>query len=124
MILADTSIWIDHLRAGDPVLSDLLAREQVVIHRYVISEVALGRLRARETVLDALKSLPAVVEAASEEVLHLIERHDLSGSGIGYVDVHLLAAVYLTPGSRIWTRDKRLQQVAERLGLAARPAVQ
>lgn len=122
MILVDTSVWIDHLRAGDEMLKMLLQRNRVRTHPFVIGEVALGSLRQRAAVLGALRGLPTATVAADSEVSQLIEDETLHGLGIGYVDAHLLAAVRLTPGTALWTRDRRLHSVAERLGLAARPA--
>lgn len=118
VILVDTSIWADHLRAGDKTLADLLDRGMVLAHPFVTGELALGNLRQRDLVLDALQDLPQTIVATNPEILHFIDRHALSGLGIGYVDVHLLAAVRLTTGAALWTRDKRLDGVADRLGLA------
>ena len=120
MILVDTSIWIDHLRAGNAVLSDLLKNKGVLIHPFVAGELALGSLRQHDLVLEASQDLPQASVATDDEVLHLIGRNALSGSGIGYVDAHLLAAARLTPGVSMWTRDKRLHAVADRLGLSPR----
>lgn len=118
MILADTSIWVDHLRAGDKALATLLDAGMVLVHPFVIGELALGDLRQREIVLTALADLPHASVATDAEVLRSIERHALSGRGIGYVDAHLLAAVKLTAGAKLWTNDKRLHGVAVQLGLA------
>ena len=119
MILVDTSVWVDHLRLGDQTLGRLLESGSVLAHAFVIGELALGDLRQRDLILDALNDLPRVVTATEQEVLHFIGKHKLHGSGIGYIDAHLLAAVRLTPGSVLWTRDKRLLESANRLGLAA-----
>ena len=118
MILADTSIWIDHLRRADDVLAGHLDAREVLGHPYVIGEVALGHLRERRLILQALHNLPRVEVATDREVLEYIERQTLFGLGIGYVDVHLLASIRLTPGARLWTRDRRLNEAAHRLGLA------
>ena len=120
MILADTSVWVDHLRAGDRALAQLLDAGQVLAHPFVIGELALSRLRQREIVLDALQDLPQASVAGDEEVLRFIEQRKLFALGIGYVDAHLLAAVRLTPAALLWTRDRRLAAAAERLSLAAR----
>ncbi|WP_458765186.1 type II toxin-antitoxin system VapC family toxin [Cupriavidus basilensis] len=122
MILVDTSVWIDHLRAGDAALAALLDANRVLAHPFVIGEIALGSLRQRDLVLGALRDLPRAVVATDDEVDRMIEDQVLYGLGIGYVDAHLLAATRLTPGSALWTRDRRLLVVADRLGLAARPA--
>jgi predicted nucleic acid-binding protein len=118
VILADTSVWVDHLRAGEGALAALLNAGMVVAHPFVIGELALGNLRQREIVLKALGDLPRAGVATDTEVLHFIERHALGGRGIGYVDAHLLAAVRLTAGAALWTNDRRLHSVAVQLGLA------
>lgn len=118
MILVDTSVWVNHLRAGDQALVELLNARSVLTHPFVLGELALGDLRQRIVVLDSLSDLPQAGVATDAEVLHFIGGHRLFGRGIGYVDVHLLAAVRLTSGAALWTHDKRLQSVAERLGLA------
>jgi predicted nucleic acid-binding protein len=122
VILVDTSVWVDHLRKGDQVLGRLLFAGRVLAHPFIVGELSLGVLRQREAVLGALMDLPQATIATEEEVFRFIEANGLPGSGIGYVDAHLLAATRLTPGAAIWTRDKRLSEVAERLGLAAHPA--
>lgn len=119
MTLADTSVWIDHLSRGDRTLQRLLQSDGVVIHPFVIGELALGRWPNRTAVLHSLHRLPRTVVAQDGEVLRLIEDWSLFGCGIGYVDAHLLAAVLLTPDTRLWTRDKRLRTVAQQLSLDA-----
>lgn len=118
MILVDTSVWIDHLRQGEPVLVENLNAGTVLVHPFVIGEVGLGSLRQRELVLGALRDLPQAEVATDEEVSAFVEREQLFGHGIGWVDAHLLAAVRLMPGVRLWSRDKRLAAVAARLGVA------
>lgn len=120
MILVDTSVWVDHLRRGDARLVDLLERANVVMHPFVVGEIACGSLHDRASILDLLQDLPAVAVAEGDEVLGFIDRHVLHGKGVGYVDVHLLASVALTEGAKIWTRDKKLRLVAEMLGCAYR----
>lgn len=122
MILVDTSVWIDHLRRGDTPLATLLDAGRVLSHPFVVGELALGGLRQRDIVLGALRDLPQASVATGMEVMDFIGRHALYGLGIGYVDAHLLAAVRLTPGTSLWTRDKRLLAAAEQLGLAAKMA--
>lgn len=119
MILADTSIWVDHLRSKDELLAELLDGTQIVLHPFVIGELALGDLRQRATILASLQNLPQTSVATAAEVLIFVARHTLHRTGIGYVDAHLLAAAQLTGDSLIWTRDKRLRAAAERLRLAA-----
>ncbi len=121
MILVDTSVWIDHLRAGDDRLAGLLETGMVLAHPFVVGELALGNLARRETVLGALLDLPRAVIATDAEALLFIERHALFGRGAGYVDIHLLAAVRLTAGATFWTRDKPLRDIAAALGLATPP---
>jgi predicted nucleic acid-binding protein len=122
VILVDTSVWVDHLREGNKSLSDLLDAGKVLSHPFVIGELALGHLLQRDLVLSALWDLAQTEVATPREVLHFVKRQRLFGLGIGYVDVHLLAAVSLTAGTRLWTRDRRLQRVAEKLGLATMPS--
>lgn len=119
MILVDTSVWIDHLRGDDAALALLLDDREVLVHPHVIGEIALGRLRQRELVIQALQRLPSATIATEVEVLLLIQSDALFGLGVGYVDAHLLAAVRLTPGARLWTRDPRLALVADRMRLGA-----
>jgi predicted nucleic acid-binding protein len=118
LILVDTSVWVDHLRRGDPRLVDLLERSIVIMHPFVVGEIACGSLHDRASILELLQDLPAAAVAEGEEVLQFINRHVLHGRGIGYVDVHLLASVTLTEGAKIWTRDKKLRLVAETIGCA------
>ncbi len=117
MTLVDTSVWVDHLRAGEPTLADMLVAGRVMIHPFVLGEVALGNLAGRDLVLGLLADLPAVTVASDTEVLRFIAAGGLFGLGIGYVDAHLLAAARLTPGMTLWTRDRRLQAAAVSLGL-------
>jgi predicted nucleic acid-binding protein len=119
VIIVDTSVWIDHLKSSDPGLVDLLGTGRVLAHSFVTGELALGSLRQRWTVLESLRDLPQATVASDDEVMMLIEREQLYGLGIGFVDAHLLAAVRLTPGALLWTRDRRLRQAATRLGLSA-----
>jgi len=118
LILVDTSVWIDHLHKRIPALVDALESESILIHPFVIGELACGRLTKRDEVLHLLATLPSSLVATDTEALELIERHRLMGKGIGYFDVHLLAAVMLTDGARLWTRDKRLAEIAARLRFA------
>jgi len=118
VILVDTSVWGDHLRANDKALVALLDTGAVLAHPFVIGELALGNLRHREIVLNALSDLPRTGVATDVEVLHFINSHKLFGRGIGYIHAHLLAAVQLTAGAELWTKDKRLHDIAIELGLA------
>ena len=117
MILVDTSIWIDHLRGVDAELVRLLGDARILVHPFVIGEIALGHVKRRRQMLDALAGLPQAVMATDAEVLAFIETADLGGTGIGYLDAHLLASAKLT-SALLWTRDKRLVAAAGKLGLA------
>ena len=119
MILADTSVWIDHLRSGDKQLHSLLMHGQVLTHPFVAAELALGSLRDRTKALVLLDSLPQAPVAHISEVRHLVETRSLYRLGLGLVDAHLLASVFISPGTTLWTRDKPLRKVAEAFGLNA-----
>lgn len=118
MILADTSVWIEHLRHGSPRLRSLLEDQVVAGHPFVTGEIALGHLRQRALVLSLLAELPTAPAASHEEALTFVEKHGLAGAGVGWVDVQLLCSVSLG-GLRLWTLDRRLGGLARRLGLAA-----
>ena len=117
MILVDTSVWMEHLRLGLPRLATLLQEGEVLIHPWVIGELACGNLRNRHQVLELLQGLPTATVASDTEVLLLIERDRLMGRGIGYVDAHLVAAARLSH-CRLWTQDRRLAAVALEQGVA------
>ena len=116
MILADTSIWIDHLRAGNKQLRELLNQRQIAIHPFIVAELALGSLRERSHTLGLLDLLPKVRVAQLSEVRHTMEARSLLGLGIGLVDAHLIASVLINPSTLLWTRDRRLRKIAESLG--------
>ncbi|CAN5207989.1 type II toxin-antitoxin system VapC family toxin [soil metagenome] len=118
MILVDTSVWIDHLRAGEPLLAEMLNTGSVLTHPFVIGELACGNLRDRQTLLSLLRKLPLAAAANDEEMLFFIEEHRLMGRGIGYIDAHLLAAVSLAGTALLWTRDKPLGAVSRSMKLA------
>lgn len=118
MVLVDTSVWVDHLRSMDAELVRLLESARVLAHPFVIGEIALGALKQRQMVIGALLDLPRAQCATDGEVMGLIDQARLAGRGIGFVDAHLIAATKLTAGARLWTRDKRLGEVAAGLGLA------
>jgi predicted nucleic acid-binding protein len=120
MILADTSIWIDHFRRSDLRLARFLDRGEVVMHPFVIGELALGYVPDIAEMMVDLRTLPRAIVADTDEVLKFIAHRKLSGSGIGYVDAHLLAAAALAPETFLWTRDKRLHSAARSLTLAAK----
>lgn len=121
MVLIDTSVWVDHLRARNEILLQLLIDENALMHPFVVGEVALGTLRGRKAILQMFGELPQAPVASPSEVLQLIERQQLFGIGIGYVDANLLASVRLTPYGKLWTRDKRLAAAALKMGVALAP---
>ncbi len=117
MILVDTSIWVAHLRRSQPRLATLLSEGQVLVHPFVISELACGTLRRRQEVLGYLHRLHLAPLARDQEALRLVELRRLMGRGLGWVDVHLLASCLLA-GATLWSLDRRLMQVATALGVA------
>lgn len=119
MILVDTSVWIEHLRARDAALAWYLEQGEVLMHPFVLGELACSNLRNRAELLALLQQLPCCRCASDAETLYFIERRGLMGKGIGWVDAHMLASVVLGGTQGLWTRDQRLQRVAEGLGLAA-----
>ena len=116
MTLVDTSIWVNHLRAGSPRLSNLLQECLVLTHSYVIGELACGMIKNRSEILALLQALPKAQIADDHEVLHLLESQKLYGSGLGWVDINLLASAQLT-GCGLWTADGPLQKAAIKLHL-------
>lgn len=118
MILVDTSIWVDHIRTPNARMIALLQGCQVCMHPWVVGELACGNLADRANRLYLLRSLPPVVVATDGEVLFFIDKHGIAGKGVGYMDMHLLAAAALGI-HKLWTRDKRLLAVAKLLGLNA-----
>ena len=121
MILTDTSVWIAHFRNGSDDLKRALENGEVLCHRHVISELACGNLRSRDTILEFLQALPPATVATDEEVLACIERNRLHGTGLGYTDVHLLTAALLT-SARLWTLESALGREAKRLRVAREDA--
>jgi predicted nucleic acid-binding protein len=117
VILVDTSVWVEHLRHGLPRLATLLQEGKLLIHPWVIGELACGNLRNRGEVLELLQGLSAASVASDSEVLLLIEREQRMGRGIGYADAHLLASAKLSH-CQLWTQDKRLAALAQEQGLA------
>ena len=121
MILADTSVWIDHLRGNNNLLMPLLEANRIVLHPMIIGELACGNLRNRKEVLTLLQQLPTINNANHEEVLYGMEQHGWMGKGIGWVDAHLLASVLLTPNTTLWSQDRRLNNLAQSVGAAFCP---
>lgn len=114
--MVDTSVWVDHLRRGNPTLVEMLEETQVWTHEFVIGELACGRLVRRSEVLDALVELPRAPLASHEEVMAFIVARRLMGRGLGWIDLHLLASAALAK-LPLWTVDKRLSTVAAELNL-------
>ena len=114
MILADTSVWVDHFRKANRRLQNLLLNDRILIHPFIIGEIACGSLGKRTEILGSLRQLPHAATASHDEVIHLIEEHRLRGKGIGWIDAHLLASTLLT-NCRLWTADRRLRAVATEL---------
>jgi predicted nucleic acid-binding protein len=119
LILADTSIWIDHLRSGNKELRKHLHDGNVVIHPFIIAELALGSVQDRTKTLALLHLLPQMRVAQLNEVRLTIEARSLYNWGIGLTDAHLIASVLINPSTLLWTRDKQLRKVAEGLGIHA-----
>lgn len=118
MILADTSIWIDHLRSNNERLSSLLADDQILCHPLVIAELALGSIKNRAQILALLDDLPSAPVAEIDEVRTVIDQRALYARGIGFVDASLVASCLLAPGTLIWTTDRRLKVVSQSLAIA------
>ncbi len=117
MILADTSVWVEHLRSGDLRLVSLLEAGEVLCHPFVIGELACGNLRQRSEILGLLARLPEAPLLDHREALALVDSAGLAGAGLGWVDVHLLGAARVAAAG-LWTRDRRLGVAAARLGAA------
>ena len=120
MILADTSIWIEHFRSGNKEMRKHLNEGKIVIHPSIVAELALGSLRGRSKTLALLDLLPQVRAAQLSEVRRMIEARRLYSLGIGLTDAHLIASVFINSSTLLWTRDKRLRKAAESLGIHAR----
>lgn len=117
MILIDTSVWIRHFRIRDLNVQRKLLAFEVVTHPFIIGELAVGALHPRSDVLRMLRGLPQSTTAHDREVLALIEARQLSGTGIGYADAHLMASLLLSPGHVLWTHDRRFAVAAATCGL-------
>ena len=118
MLLVDTSVWVNHLRRNEPRLAQALEDDQVLMHPFVLGEIACGSLRHRPSILSDLGHLPHAVSAENAEVLAFLDQHRLYGKGIGWIDAHLLASAALSR-CRLWTLDSRLGEAAESLKLDA-----
>ena len=120
-VLVDTSVWVEHFRGHSPTLAEWLALDGVMMHPFVLGELACGTPPDRERTLADLGTLQPIQQASMGEVLAFIDRENLYGLGCGFVDMVLLASVLMTPGVQLWTLDKRLDALAERMGVAHRP---
>ena len=116
MVLADTSVWVHHLRQKNSLFEELLSETRVAIHPFVIGELACGHLKNRREILALLHALPEAPVATPVEFLHYVNRHSLAGLGIGFVDIHILSSAELM-GAPIWTLDKPLIRVAQKLDI-------
>jgi len=119
MVLVDTSVWIAHFRHGVAELARLLEDGRVASHPAVVGELACGTLRQRATTLDLLRRLPRALIATDDEALHFLDQHRLAGRGLGWTEVHLLAASALSR-CQLWSLDRRLHDAGQRLRLAFR----
>ena len=117
MILADTSVWVDHLRAPDPHLSSLPNRDEILVHPWTIGEIACGSFANRKRVIEFLQGLPQLNPASHDEVLLFLDGQQAFGKGIGYVDANLLTSA-LVEKCKVWTKDKRMGAIAAQLSLA------
>jgi len=117
MILADTSLWISHLRDGNAKFGHFLNDGEVVCHPFIIGELACGNIRNRKEILSLIDALPVVEQVDDKEILLFIEKKNLMGKGLGLIDVHLLAAALLSEAS-LWTLDAKLKHEASLLGIA------
>lgn len=121
MILADTTIWIDHFRSANKEMRRLLERQAIAIHPFIVADLALGSLADRVRTLEWLDFLPRVRVAQIDEIREMIEMRSLYSRGIRLIDAHLIASCLIDPPTLLWTSDKRLSSVAESLGIAAGP---
>lgn len=121
MFLVDTSVWVGHLRSANPALRELLNEGRVLMHPFVIGELACGSMKNRKGVLANLRELPIALSAEHDEVMRLIEQRSLWSKGIGWIDAHLIASALLS-GCRLWTLDGRMREAAESARVRARVA--
>ena len=119
MILADTTVWIDHFRRENAEMRRRLEKKNIAIHPFIVAELALGSLRERTKTLAWLDKLPRVPVAQLSEVRQMVEMCSLHSRGIGLTDASLIASCLIHPSTLLWTKDKQLSNVAESLGIAA-----
>jgi hypothetical protein len=117
MILVDTSVWIAHFRKAGSRLSEVLSEGLVMVHPFILGELACGNLKHRARILGDLQALPSAVSATHEEVMRLVEDRKLWGLGMGWIDAHLLASALLSD-CQFWTLDSRLLRAAAAAGLS------
>jgi len=110
MILADTSVWIDHFQSGNNQLQGLLSNGDVVCHDFILGELACGNIKNRKEILSLLSALPTVIQASHQEILSFVENKNLMGKGLGYIDIHLLASAFLS-NVPLWSLDKGLKDI-------------
>ena len=120
MVLVDTSVWIRHLREGDPQLTFLLVEGEVAVHPWVIGELACGHLEPRDEILSLLHALPVTAVLATDEYYRFLDTHLLAGRGLGFVDVHILGAACLAQVP-LWSHDRALRRAALGMELSFRP---
>jgi len=116
MILVDSSVWIDHFRTENRLLSRLLLQGAVVMHEFILGELAIGNFKNRKVILSLLGSIPKLSKLTHDEFLYFLEKNSFYGKGVGFIDIHLLGSTKLA-GVKIWTLDKRLRELAESLNL-------
>jgi predicted nucleic acid-binding protein len=116
MVLADTSVWVTHLRDKDSLLEELLNGGVVACHPFIVGELACGNLKKRSKILSLLNALPFVKLATHEEVMEFIDLRHLMGKGLGYVDVYLLSSAMLSE-TPILTYDRKLSEIAVKLNI-------
>jgi len=119
MILADTSVWIDHFRSPEPVLMRLVEASELLMHPFVLGELAIGSLADRKLRLRLWAMMPTLPAVSLEDVLALVEGRRLYSRGIGYMDASLLASSLVSEGTSLWTRDRKLRDVAREFGILA-----
>ena len=125
MVLVDTSVWVGHFKNSDKILSELLIQDLVLCHPLIIAEIACGTPPSpRASTLNDFALLSQSKVATQNEVLTMIERHELFGKGCGYVDIALLASTLITANLQLWTADKRLELLASKLEVSFDPRIQ
>lgn len=117
-VLLDTSVWIRHFRESNDEVVQLLEEQQVVIHPFVVAEIACGSLKKRSDTLGYLKALPTLSIVTIDEVLTFIESREIFSKGVGFVDVQLVASVLISGDVSLWTADNRLEAIAIELGVS------